>query len=167
MPLWLIGMMGSGKTEVGYRLAARLGCPFVDTDRVVEDEAGVAAKDIFQNEGEAAFRRRETAALARAATHLDAVVATGGGAVLDPGNVEVMRASGPVIWLQADPSVLMQRIGDDPARPLLEGDPVERLRGLLADRAEAYQAAADHVVVTDRIDPDRIVDLIEDLWTAS
>ncbi|HEY7563957.1 MAG TPA: shikimate kinase [Acidimicrobiia bacterium] len=168
MPLWLIGMMGAGKTEVGARLAARLGCPFIDIDHLVEAETGSPVAEIFDTEGEDGFRRREAAAIARAAAQPDAVVATGGGAVILPGNVELMRATGPVIWLQADPEVLAGRIGEDrDARPLLSGEPEARLGALLAERLLAYQGAADHVVVTDRIDPDQVVRLVEDLWNAS
>jgi shikimate kinase len=168
MPLWLIGMMGSGKTEVGARLGQKTGCEFLDTDRIVEHEARSSIADIFSSEGEAAFRIRERNAVITAAAHNYAVVATGGGTVIDLQNVETMRRTGPVIWLQADPLALAQRVGANEGRPLLEGfEPVERLTTILRDRSAAYEAAADHVVVTDRLDTERIVELVEDLWNAS
>lgn len=168
MPLWLVGMMGSGKTEIGSRLAERMDCLFFDTDQMVADDAQATIAGIFSAEGESGFRIREQEALRKAASHPDAVVATGGGVVLDHANVEVMRASGPVIWLQADPKVLAERLGPGDDRPLLAGgDNVNRLNSMLQDRSAAYQAAADHVVVTDRVEPERVVELVEELWNAS
>lgn len=168
MPLWLIGMMGSGKTEVGARLASRAGSEFLDTDRMVENEVRSSVAEIFSTEGELAFRWREKQAVRKAATYMDAVVATGGGVVMDSDNVATMRGSGPVIWLQADPVVLAGRVGIGAARPLLEsGNPVERLASILQERSNAYEEAADHVVVTDRADIEQVVVLVEELWNAS
>lgn len=168
MPLWLIGMMGSGKTEVGTRLAARAGIDFLDTDRMVEMEAESSVAEIFSSEGEPGFRSREKRAVKEAATHTSAIVATGGGAITDPENVRIMRESGPVIWLQADPMVLAERVGIGKDRPLVErGDPIERLTSILADRHAAYEDAADHVVATDRADIEQVVALVEELWNAS
>jgi shikimate kinase len=168
MPLWLIGMMGSGKTEVGARLASRTGSEFLDTDRMVENEVQTSVAEIFSTEGELAFRSREKQAVRKAATYTHAVVATGGGVVIDPDNVATMRGSGPVIWLQADPVVLAGRVDIGEARPLLErGNPVERLASILQERSTAYDEAADHVVVTDRADIEQVVGLVEELWNAS
>lgn len=168
MPIWLIGMMGSGKTEVGTRLAARAGSEFLDTDRMVEMEAEASVAEIFSAEGEPAFRLREQHAIREAAAHATAVVATGGGAVMDPENVELMHGSGPVIWLQADPVVLAERVGIGEGRPLIEpGNPVDRLSAILHKRHGAYEEAADHVVVTDRADIEQVVVLVEELWNAS
>lgn len=168
MPLWLIGMMGSGKTEIGTRLATRAGSDFLDTDRMVEMEANASVAEIFSVEGEPAFRTREKNAIQEAATHAGAVVATGGGAITDPENVRIMRETGPVIWLQADPVVLAQRVGIAEGRPLIEpGNPVERLTSILQERHAAYEDAADHVVVTDRADVEQVVALVEELWNAS
>lgn len=168
MPLWLVGMMGSGKSEVGSRLADRVGCLFLDTDRMVADDAQATITDIFSAEGESGFRIREQEAVRKAAAYPEAVVATGGGVVLDHANLEIMRASGPVIWLQADPQVLAERVAPGDSRPLLAGgDTVNRLTSMLQDRSAAYLAASDHVVVTDRADPERVVELVEELWNAS
>lgn len=168
MPLWLIGMMGSGKTTIGRLLAAKIGSEFLDTDQMVESAAGRAVAAIFAEEGERGFRAHEARAVAAAASQPGAVVATGGGAVLLEENVRTMKASGPVVWLDADPGILARRLAGTAGRPLLgEDEREETLRRILDDRRGAYQAAADHVVATDRTELDPIVDLIEELWNAS
>lgn len=152
-PVTVIGLMGAGKTKVGRGAAALLGRPFVDTDDLVEQASGGAVSQIFATEGEAAFRAREREAVAAALAVEDAIVSVGGGAVLDPDNVERMRAAGTVVWLHARPAELALRLrrsvlrGD---RPLLAGgDPVAVLTRLLDERGEAYQAAATVVLRTD------------------
>lgn len=149
----LIGLMGAGKTKVGRRAADTLGRPFVDTDRVVERAAGMTVSEIFDTEGEQAFRARERAAIAEALTRDGAVVSVGGGAVLDPDNVARIRAAGDVVWLYAEPETLAVRLrrstgrGD---RPLLAGtEPVAALRDLLDRRRPAYAAAATVTLPTD------------------
>lgn len=167
MPLWLVGMMGSGKTTVGQVLADRTHSEFLDTDQLVESGAGRSVAEIFALEGEEGFRARESAAVVQASGHINAVVATGGGVVLQAENVDVMRASGPVIWLRAEAATLANRARGC-GRPLLEGvDRLSRLAELSAGRAAAYEAAADHVVVTDRLPVQTVVDLVEALWNAS
>ena len=168
MPLWLIGMMGSGKSTVGRALASRTGTAFLDTDLLVEGTAGLAVTEVFEEEGEAAFRVRESEAIRAAAAVAEAVVATGGGAVLLTENVRVMKTSGPVVWLQADPVTLADRIGIAPGRPLLRDvDVVERLSVMLEDRRGAYGRAADHIVATDYFTVDEVAELLETLWNAS
>ena len=168
MPLWLIGMMGAGKSTVGQALAARTGRPFLDTDRLVEDAAGLAVVEVFEEEGEAAFRLHESQAIRAAAGVAEAVVATGGGAVLLSNNVRVMKSSGPVVWLQADPVTLADRIGIAPGRPLLmDVDVAERLSVILENRREDYEKAADHIVATDDFSVDEVAELLEKLWNAS
>jgi shikimate kinase len=168
VPLWLIGMMGSGKSTVGRALASRTGTAFLDTDLLVEGTAGLAVTEVFEEEGEAAFRVRETEAIRAAAAVAEAVVATGGGAVLLTENVRVMKTSGPIVWLQADPVTLADRIGIAPGRPLLrDADVVERLSVMLEDRRGAYGRAADHVVATDDFTVEEVAELLETLWNAS
>lgn len=168
MPLWLIGMMGSGKSAVGQALATRTRRPFFDTDALVEDAAGLAIVEVFEEEGEAAFRSRESEAIRIAAGVAEAVVATGGGAVLLAENVRSMRSSGPVVWLQAHPVTLAARIGHTPERPLLKDvDVVERLSQILTDRRDAYEAAASHIVATDESTVAEVAALVEKLWNAS
>ena len=168
MPLWLIGMMGSGKSTVGQALASRTGRAFLDTDLLVEHAVGLAVVEVFEEEGEAVFRVRESEAIRAAAGLADAVVATGGGAVLLTDNVRVMKSSGPVVWLQADPVTLADRIGIAPGRPLLmDVDVAERLAVILEARRGAYESAADHVVATDDSTVDEVALLLEKLWNAS
>ena len=176
MPLWLIGMMGAGKSAVGRVLAARTDRDFLDTDHLVEASAGRTIGEIFAEEGERGFRVRESQAIA-AASSGDAVIATGGGAVLLRANVATMKASGPVVWLQADPSTLASRIGDQSERPLLNDLPGQerladvdveaRLSTILATRLQAYDAAADYRVPTDHATVEQVAVLIEEIWNAS
>lgn len=148
MRIWLVGMMGSGKSVVGKAIAQKTGASFVDLDREIEAGEGRSVRRIFRESGERRFRRLEARTVAIAARETDAVIATGGGAVLDPGNVERMRRSGTVVWLSADPAVLARRVSRQPgSRPLLEGRaPEEALRSILHDRESAYRRAA-HVRV--------------------
>jgi len=156
----LIGMMGSGKSAVGAALAQRLGRHLVDVDVLIEEASGRPVAAIFADEGEVGFRERERAAIRQAATTTNAVIACGGGAVLDPANVEALRAHGTVVWLQVSPEVAAQRLGSDRGRPVLasmNGDLAERIRVLAEQRAGAYAAAADLVV-----DADGPVDAVAD-----
>jgi len=167
VPLWLIGMMGAGKSAVGHRLAAQTDTPFIDTDLLVEAEAGRSVVEVFDQEGEAGFRLRESDAIKAAAAVDDAVVATGGGAVLIDGNVRLMKSTGPVVWLQAEPATLAARIGDPWGRPLLGAEIEERLTAMLRDRSISYEAAADHFVPTDDASLEEVVLLLKGLWKAS
>ena len=152
--LVLIGMMGVGKSSVGRRLALRLGRPFVDTDKLVEEAAGKAVPEIFADDGEPVFRRLEALAVGEA---LDsdtwAVVAFGGGAVLDPANRDRARERALVVWLQAPARELARRVSAAQrrsgglARPLLvAGSPEATLEAIAAEREECYRAAA-HVLI--------------------
>ena len=168
MPLWLIGMMGSGKSTVGQVVASRTGKLFLDTDLLVEDASGLAVFDVFEAEGEAAFRLRESDAIRSAAGVADAIVATGGGVVLLEDNVRSMKSSGPVVWLRADPLTLATRIGNASGRPLLtDVDVVGRLSVILDHRTDAYQRAADHMIDTDDCSVEDVAVLVEKLWNAS
>jgi shikimate kinase len=159
--LVLIGMMGSGKTTVGRRLADRLGRPFLDSDEAIERQTGRTVAQIFTDEGEAAFRSLETDVLT---TMLDrdepAVIAAAGGAVLDAANRAHMRRRGTVVWLRADASALTERVRSSTHRPLLDGDPEGTLRRLAIDRQELYRETADRVVDVDELPPDAVVDVV-------
>lgn len=142
--LWLIGMMGSGKSTIGKRIADASDREFVDVDSVVEDRAGRPIAAIFEEQGEAAFRRVESTEIGRLSRALapGRVIATGGGAVLDPANVEAMRRSGVVVWLDATADALARRIRGK-QRPLLAGTDVEaRLAEIQAGRRSRYLRAA-------------------------
>ena len=149
--IFLVGMMGAGKSTVGPRLAARLGRAFVDTDHAVEERAGRTVARIFEEDGEAAFRRLEREAIEAAASER-AVVALGGGAMAQPGAPDWLAARGTVVWLKADAATLLARIGDASSRPLLAGLAPEaqraRLETLMAEREAAYAQAGLHVDAT-------------------
>ncbi|MEX0699003.1 MAG: shikimate kinase [Acidimicrobiia bacterium] len=167
MPLWLIGMMGSGKSTVGKLLSSRLGVEFVDTDLMVEEQTGRTIPEIWEEEGEESFRLREAAAVAETALRDLAIVATGGGVVLHEPSVEMMRSSGVVVWLDAEPVTLAARIGFGRGRPLLDSaNRVERLAELAADRGHDYAAACHHRVVTDDRSLTEVVNEVEVLWNA-
>jgi shikimate kinase len=145
--LFLVGMMGSGKTTLGRALAQRLDVPFADTDRMLVERTGVPVTTIFEIEGEEGFRRRESAVLAELATGEDRVVATGGGAVLSAANREVMRSGGTVIYLRARLDHLWERTRHDTSRPLLATpDPRATLAAILEARDPLYREVA-HIVV--------------------
>ena len=159
--LLLVGMMGVGKTTVGRRLAARLGWDFLDSDAEVEAATGHTVPEIFATEGEAAFRRAETAAL-RQAVALDrpVVVGVAGGAVLDPANRHLLAEAGPVVWLRARPETLAARVGDGAGRPLLDDHPAETLAALDRVRRPLYAELADLVIDVEGLSPEQIVDRI-------
>lgn len=166
--LWLIGMMGSGKTVVGQELARRAGLRFVDVDAEIVSRVGNSIAELWQDRGEEAFRDMEAAAIARLAHLTGHVIATGGGAVLRAGNVTVMRRSGMVVWLTAPAPVLAARLRGDTSRPLLaDGDIPARLDAILRERSGRYAAAATHRIDTTRRDPAGIATALEDLWTGS
>lgn len=156
--LLLAGMMGAGKTSVGRLLAERLGWNFVDSDACVEQTHARPIREIFALEGEARFRALEREALEKLpARH--AVVALGGGAVVDPATRKLLRAKGTLVWLDASPETLARRVGPSGARPLLadlgEAERIERLRELRAERSAAY-ADSDLRVDTEGLSPDQV-----------
>src|SRR5512138_809610 len=119
--IYLIGPMGTGKTAVGKHLARVLAMPFVDSDAEVERAAGVDIPYIFDEEGEPGFRRREHQALVELCAREPMVLATGGGAILDPANRELLKQSGVVVFLQTSVQQQLQRVGNGRGRPLLKG----------------------------------------------
>lgn len=139
--------MGAGKTTVGRLLARALHSEFVDTDHVIEDRTGVSIRTIFEIEGEAGFRLRESAIIDELTQHVDIVLATGGGAVMDPVNRSHLHERGVVIYLCATPEILYQRTRGDRGRPLLQvEDRLGKLRSLHSQRDPLYREIA-HLVV--------------------
>jgi shikimate kinase len=144
MIVYLVGMPGAGKSVVGKELAGRLGVPFVDLDTEIEREAGRTVGDIFAEEGEEAFRAREAAALTKASMEDPAVIACGGGVVLEPANRITLRNTGTAVFLDVPLEQLRERVRPAAERPLIreEGD-LERLREA---REPLYREFAAHVV---------------------
>ena len=137
MPIWIIGMMGSGKTTVGRLVGTTLDREFRDTDLLIQNRLGDTIRRVWEQGGEELFRSTESAVIEELAQGGDWVVATGGGAVLHPGNRNAMRRSGTAVWLQATPKELGRRIGSVRGRPLLDvDDPVARLQELLEERTD-------------------------------
>jgi shikimate kinase len=142
--VYLIGPMGSGKTAVGRRLATLLGKQFIDSDAEIERRTGVDVRYIFEKEGEARFRQRERDVIADLTALDDVVVATGGGAVLDPVNRERLAATGVVVYLETTLDTLVRRTKSSRTRPLLlNDDPRAVLERLLVVRRPLYEEAAD------------------------
>jgi shikimate kinase len=142
--VYLIGPMGSGKTAVGKRLAALLGKEFLDSDAEIERRCGVDIRYIFEKEGEARFRERERDVIAALAALDGVVVATGGGAVLDPKNRERLTATGTVVYLEATIDAQLKRTKPSRNRPLLmDGDPRATLERLMSIRRPFYESIAD------------------------
>jgi shikimate kinase len=147
--LFLVGMMGAGKTTVGRLIARRLRRRFVDSDQEIERRCGVRIPVIFDIEGEVGFRQRESQAIATLTASDGIVLATGGGAVLAEENRKCLASRGTVVYLHALPETLYARVCHDRNRPLLSTpDPLGRLRELYAERDPLYRSVADLIVET-------------------
>ncbi len=168
MNLILVGYRGCGKSTVGAVLAERLGRRFVDLDQVVTEQAGRTIREIFAEEGEEGFRRREREALLSVRKSKNSVLALGGGAVLNQDNRTFARRMGKVVWLRAPAVVLWSRIRTDPKtftdRPsLTSADGLAEVEVLLAERERLYRAVAHHTVDTVSTTPEAAAEAIE-LW---
>lgn len=145
--LILIGLMGAGKTTLGKQIARRLDYRFYDSDQEISTAAGVSIPTIFEMEGEQGFRNRETAALGKLANQKNIVLSTGGGSVLREENRRILRQSGTVIYLHAQPETLLERTRCDSNRPLLQvADPLGKLQELYTARDPLYRQTA-HIVI--------------------
>ncbi len=161
----LVGMMGAGKSSIGRRLALRLGIPFVDADAEIEKAAGMTISDIFATRGEPEFRAGEARVIARLLESGPQVLATGGGAFINPDIRNAIAVKGVSVWLNAEFEVLMRRIRRRHDRPLLKtGDPAETVRQLIAERYPVY-AMADVVVQSRETPHDKIVEEIVSVLT--
>ena len=162
--LYLVGMMGSGKSTAGRHLAELLGYRFLDADSSIEQVAGRSIPEVFASEGEAGFRQLEAAVLNQIASWHSLVVATGGGVVTRPDNWGQLH-QGVVIWLDAPEELLLERLSSDPTpRPLLQADdPAARLTALLAERRPLYAQADLHIVQDGRAADQVAVQILEAL----
>lgn len=158
----LVGLMGAGKSTVGRRLATRLDLPFVDADSEIEAAAGCTIPEIFERHGEAEFRAGERRVIARLLRGRPKVLATGGGAFMDPDTRQRIKSRAVSVWLRADIELLMARVARRDNRPLLkQGDPREIMERLMAQRYPVY-GEADITVESNEGPHDAIVERIVD-----
>ncbi len=155
--LYLIGMMGSGKTTIGSLLAQAVNYSFIDTDEVIVKAAGKPISDIFTTEGETAFRQLESNVLAQVCAYTKLTIATGGGIVLRRENWSYLH-HGLIIWLDVSVEILLERLKEDQTRPLLQHpDPQSKLRSLLDERYSLYSQADLHIEITQQETPGQTV----------
>ena len=159
-PILLIGMMGCGKSTLGQMLAKRLGRAFIDLDGEIERREGRSIPDIFAAEGDAGFRKYETAALLDALCADNAVIATGGGIVTREENIAAMQEKGLVVWLCRPLEEIIADVRQD-TRPNLAGNKEERMRTLYAQREALYQKAA-HMRFCNSAPPKKAVRMLEE-----
>jgi len=157
----LVGMPGGGKSTVGRHLAKRLDLPFVDSDAVIESRLHMSIRAYFDEQGEAAFRDQEQAAIEELCSRDSGVLATGGGAVLREANRQVLKERCTVVYLRSTPEELFRRMRHDTQRPLLQvKDPLARLRELYMQRHPLYESTADYIVDTGRPSVPVLVNMI-------
>ena len=149
--IFLVGLMGSGKTTIGRSLAKKLNLRFVDADQEIETRTGASIPLIFEIEGEASFRQREADVIRDLTAQQGIVLATGGGAVLNENSRRLLRERGTVIYLRASVASLIQRTSHDKNRPLLQtADPKAKIEALSRERAPLYQEVAHIIIETGR-----------------
>jgi len=155
----LVGLMGSGKSILGKQLASRLSLKLVDLDDEIVAQAGKTIPEVFKDEGEQAFRALESKLLAEALVQGEKhIIATGGGAILSAENRALMKQHGRVIWLDASPTVLAERIAGDTNRPLLDDvDPLFKMISLAMQRNPLYAEVADLRVDTEKLSDEEAV----------
>jgi shikimate kinase len=161
-PIILVGMMGAGKSTVGREYAKRHGLQFIDCDHELEARTGVKISTIFEIEGEAGFRRRESQLIEELVEASGVVLGTGGGVVLSPENRAALKRRGIVVYLNVPPRVLWERTRHDRSRPLLQvPNPRQRIEALYRERDPLYREVADIVVDGNRGSPAGMVRQIE------
>lgn len=155
----LIGFMGSGKTSVGMKLSYRLRIPVEDTDKLIERREGCSVSEIFEAQGEAYFRQKETALLQELADKTYArIYSVGGGTPVRSENRALLQRLGTVVYLRVRPETVYNRLQNDTTRPLLQcEDPQERIRTLMESRRQAYESCADMIVDADDMSVEEIV----------
>src|SRR3954447_17221422 len=163
-PVVLVGLMGVGKSTVGRRLAKRLGLPFVDSDSAIEDAAGYSPAEIFERYGEQDFRDGERRLVARLIEGEIRVIATGGGAYVDPRTRQLLNERAITVWLDAPVDILAERTARRDTRPLLKnGDPKGTLEKLSDERRPSYQEAHIHVKSGDGAHKDVVEAIVQRL----
>ncbi len=165
--IYLIGLMGAGKTTIGRQLANTLRVPFYDSDKAIEEQTGVDITTIFEYEGEDGFRNREEKMIEEL-TQIDGIVlATGGGAVVREKNRQILKEKGFVVYLQCSLDKIVQRTRKDKQRPLLNtDDPKERIETLFAERKEFYLSTSDFTIDTSAMQSKTVVKHILDEYNA-
>ncbi|MEO8836666.1 MAG: shikimate kinase [Caldimonas sp.] len=160
-PVSLIGMPGSGKSSVGKEVAKRLGRRFVDSDKVIEAHVGCTIAQLFERDGEEAFRDLEATVLADLVQDESSVIATGGGAVLRSSNRDLLRARSACVFLSATPGFLWRRLRRDRRRPLLQvAEPQVRLQQLFVEREPLYRETASIVIDVERLSLDDVAGIV-------
>lgn len=168
--IFLVGFMGTGKTEVGKALAQLMGWEFVDMDTVLETNAGKSVQRVFAEEGEPAFRDMEKTLLEDVCSGSRRVISTGGGVVLDESNRLLMRSRGLVVLLDALPETIYTRLTSDDTirvetRPLLSGSqPLDQIKELKGTRDVIYEATAHHIVDTERLNVDQVAEKVLEVF---
>ena len=158
----LIGFMGTGKTAVGKALAEKLGRSFVELDSLIEQKAGMSIPEIFQQDGEIAFRELEIEVTKEVSKDKNLVIACGGGIVLNKINIDCLRENARMVYLAASPRVMLRRVANEEGqRPLLEVDnPTLTIRELLGFRKPFYERAADIIINTSKLDINSVAEQI-------
>lgn len=147
MNIILCGFMGCGKSTIGRRAAQKLKLEFVDMDSFIEESAGMSVSEIFEKYGEEEFRRMETDAARKLSEGNNRIIATGGGAVLNPENVRLLKSNGVIIMLQVSPDTVLYRLRNNTTRPLLQREDKEAaVRELMKNRNPVYRQAASVII---------------------
>ncbi len=167
--IYFTGFMGAGKSRVGRTLAAHWNWPYFDTDKVIEQETGFSVMELFELQGEPAFRRLETETIRRlSAEAYPSIISLGGGAAMSAENRKIIQETGIVIYIKSAPEHILQRVSHTDKRPLLKVDRdkpfrdalLEKIKILLKEREPTYEQA-DIVVERDGLEPEAIVELLE------
>lgn len=166
MNIVLIGYRGTGKSLVGGLLARRLGMEYIGMDAEIAARAGMSIPEIVAKEGWPGFRDRESALVRDLAGRDDIIIDTGGGVIERPGNIEALRKNSCIIWLRAQVSTIVSRIREDTGRPALTAGKsfTDEVAEVLERRTPLYEEAALHVIETDSLSPDLIVEMIVVIW---
>jgi len=166
--IYLIGLMGAGKTTIGRQLAKALQLPFYDSDKAIEEQTGVDIPTIFEYEGEEGFRAREQNMIAELTQINGIVLATGGGAILRPANRKALTENGFVVYLQCSVDKILQRTKRDTQRPLLNTEnPRARIEKLFSEREPDYLSCADFKIETSSMQSKAVVQNILNEYTSS